>query len=757
MEKMSMNNDELDIKEFLAIIVREKMTVIVTFVVIALLSLGVALYLRDKGKKAVTILNLPNKESRVIDPMPNKVLNQLYKEYDIKIKEDLTLDEFKDRFKIEGIVPKSIKLKQEALEKQGEVLKYIPTNYIVSLRVGTPEESKEILNEYVEKLNKNLEYKNINNHRYRVIDRDLLTNSSYDYQDYLGIIGERVSIIKEDLSSKFKNSSDFNSYGTKVRNIKIEMDILQNIAIPQLQNYLETKGIVKNIETFTDGYTNRLQKLNTLLKEKEYKKEYLEKAIQRFKVENETQLLSKDMKEIKITSTNDAREKKYVEMVDQYIKAQKELGDIQKEILKLETLNKNLKAGNEDEKQFIDESLNSIMVQYNYIVKGMNELIEKQNSIKYEMMAKKMNPVVIISESKAKLVLAVGVVIGLFLGVMMAFVKDFLSDFKKYLSVMILFLVLGLNSYSEEIVNISVTQKNIKNGLNLDGTPFDMKKEIYQFLDSKKIDISKTNISVEPIIKSSLVKKEFEKVKSNIESEKESSAFVPTEYQIVLAGDNEKEIANILSKEFNKFYTESDKPKMEIFIFNDGDFNVDLKEMKIVINELRDDVKARMSNVDTKYRAEFNSILLSLDRLENIYVRDLSNYIYSNCFVENLKESDAFLLGEKNDILREKVKLKERAETLSKVIDSYKSPTMEVEKDSVRDKQYVELSAKYLEVQNAINELNTREETVDLLLKKMKTPNEVEKKKIDSYLTTISKEINKINEEIYKVLLDDFR
>ncbi|MGL4902298.1 MAG: Wzz/FepE/Etk N-terminal domain-containing protein, partial [Cetobacterium sp.] len=157
-------DDEIDLMELLAILVKEKKTIFLTTFLVIILSLGGAFYERNVSKKASVILSVGenyNQESLLV----NNVLEKVYRENNIREKNNLSLDEFREEFKIMGIIPKEIESKKEFLAKSGETLEYTPISYRVDLRVGSIGESKKILDDYYKTLNEY--YRGLNESRYR--------------------------------------------------------------------------------------------------------------------------------------------------------------------------------------------------------------------------------------------------------------------------------------------------------------------------------------------------------------------------------------------------------------------------------------------------------------------------------------------------------------------------------------------------------------------------------------------------------------
>ena len=80
LEKIENYDDEIDLMEIVATLVKEKVTILVTFILVSAIALGVALYERSNAKKAATILsvNLPEEKIKEVNFFPVNVMSELY-------------------------------------------------------------------------------------------------------------------------------------------------------------------------------------------------------------------------------------------------------------------------------------------------------------------------------------------------------------------------------------------------------------------------------------------------------------------------------------------------------------------------------------------------------------------------------------------------------------------------------------------------------------------------------------------------------
>lgn len=766
-------DDEIDLMELLQILVKEKKTIFITTILVILLSLGGALYERDISKKASIILSVGegyNQESLLV----SNVLEKVYRENGIREKDKISLDKFREEFKIIGIIPKDISDKKEFLAKSGQTLEYTPTSYRVDLRVGSISESEKILNDYSKSLNEYYRALNESRYRFKYFDGDILNDEKYNYEDYLKILDERKDSLKTLIDGREDSRVDYASYGFGYRKIQLELENLETIRIQDLKNYLLATNIVRNPEKFQSEFLNRKIALENSIKEKKEVANNYKKLLNSYRFEGENIVVPKG---VKVTMGDNQKEKYYVELMDNYLKAENELTDLQQKLDELIYISKNLKVGTEVQKEYILNSLKAIVKNYNDIVQQVNILEVKENYINNGALIKLAAPIEIVSNSKAKLILAVGLVLGVFLGVMMAFVKNFYHSFKKFnkgVMMMALFCFMGVNSYSKEEITLQFTHKEVKQGLNPDKTPFDLNEIlIKEFLVKRsgvKVEELK-NITITPIFP----KDSINNTESRLKNGDKNYLYVPTEYLLTLNfkdTSEEKRVKDSLIKEFPNFY-------INFFLQNTAgnyDFLKDystykeiMKALDNLMNSLSLEIDLRKKNADTKeIFYEYNNLGVELNKVRDISFRDVSNYIKSNNIVSNVALEKVLLDGEDRYITLELNSLKNKEKIYETILKNYtvgekqatvlESGDISMTSDTgLREKQYIEISKTYLNNLNKENSLKVELLENMRLSKDMKAPNEKQRYIISKELLNVQNELNGIISKMIGIELRDYR
>ena len=766
-------DDEIDLMELLQILVKERKTIFITTILVILLSLGGALYERDISKKASIILSVGegyNQESLLV----SNVLEKVYRENGIREKDKISLDKFREEFKITGIIPKDISDKKEFLAKSGQTLEYTPTSYRVDLRVGSIGESEKILNDYSKSLNEYYRALNESRYRFKYFDGDILNDEKYNYEDYLKILDERKDSLKTLIDGREDSRVDYASYGFGYRKIQLELENLETIRIQDLKNYLLATNIVRNPEKFQSEFLNRKIALENSIKEKKEVANNYKKLLNSYRFEGENIVVPKG---VKVTMGDNQKEKYYVELMDNYLKAENELTDLQQKLDELIYISKNLKVGTEVQKEYILNSLKAIVKNYNDIVQQVNILEVKENYINNGALIKLAAPIEIVSNSKVELILAVGVVLGVFLGVMMAFVKNFYHSFKKFnkgVMMMALFCFMGLNSYSKEEITLQFTHKEVKQGLNPDKTPFDLNEIlIKEFLVKRsgvKVEELK-NITITPIFPEDSINN----AESRLKNGEKNYLYVPTEYLLTLNFKDiseEKRVKDSLIKEFPNFY-------INFFLQNTAgnyDFLKDystykeiMKALDNLMNSLSLEIDLRKKNADTKeIFYEYNNLGVELNKVRDISFRDVSNYIKSNNIVSNVALEKVLLDGEDRYITLELNSLKNKEKIYETILKNYtvgekqatvlESGDISMSSDTgLREKQYIEISKTYLNNLNKENSLKIELLENMRLSKDMKAPNEEQRYIISKELLNVQNELNGIISKMIGIELRDYR
>ena len=766
-------DDEIDLMELLQILVKEKKTIFITTILVTLLSLGGAIYERNSSKKVSTIFTVTEgyKEDNLL---VNNVLEKVYRENDIREKNRISLDEFRKEFKITGVIPKDIAEKKEFLAKSGGTLEYSPTSYRVDLRVGNIGESKQVLEDYYKSLNDYYRALNESRYRFKYFDTSILSDENYNYEDYLRILNERKGSLKSLIGERENTRVDYASYGFGYRQIQLELENLENIRIQDLKNYLLATNIVRNPEKFQSEFLNRKIGLeNNITVKKEEANNYI-KLLNSYKFEGENIVIPKG---VKVTVGDNQREKYYVELMDNYLKTENELMTLQQQLNELIYTSKNLKVGTEVEKKYIMDSLKNVIKSYNDIVQQANILEAKENYINSGAIIKLTSPIEVVSNSKAKLILVVGVVMGVFLGVMMAFIKIFYHSFKKFnksIMMLAIFCFVGLNSYSKEEVTLQFTHKEIKQGLNPDKTPFDLNEVLIKEFLVKRVGVNVDNlknISIKPVFPIGSI----DDTENRLKNGEKNYLYTPTEYLLTLNLQNlqeEKKIKEYLIKEFPNFYVNH-------FLKNsNGEFDYlkeysNYREILRALNNLMTsinlEIDLRKKNAETKEMFyEYNNLGVELNKIRGIAFRDVSNYIKSNNIVSNVSLEKKFLDGEDRYINLELQSLKGKEKIYESILKNYtvgekqatvlESGDISMSSDiGLRENQYIEISKTYLSNLNKENSLKIQLLENIRLSKNMKEPSDEQRYRINKELLSIQNELKGLLSKMVGIELRDYR
>lgn len=768
------DDDEIDLIELLMILVREKKTIAITTIIVTLMALGGALFERNASKKVQVILTPKIKNFKQGDILVGTVLEKAYTKNDVRAKSKQSLDEFRDEFKISGIIPKDIEDSRAFLAKSGGTLEYTPTSYKIDLRVGSIGESKAVLDSYITELNSYYRTQKESTYRFKNFDSSILDDKKYNYEDYIAILESRKAALKALIAGREKEKLDYVSYGFGYRELQIELNNLENIRIQNLKNYLLATNIVRDKDKFSSEFVNRQFRLETEIKEKKEVANNYKNLLNSYKVENSTMVIPKG---VKITLGDNEKEKYYVELMNNYLKTEKEVLTLEETLKELIYISKNLKTGTESEQQYIMESLRKIIASYNSIVALANQLEAKENYITNGELIKVASPVEVVSNSKAKLILAVGVVMGVFLGVMMAFMKNFYHSFKKASKGMMaiaMFLFLGVNSYSKEEITIGFTHKEIKEGLNPDRTPFDLNETLIKnyFIGALNLDVAELNkISITPIYPLGSIKT----TESRLKAGEKGYLYLPTEYLVTLnLSDSklEKEVADKLRTEFPKFYVESFLnlgARKVSYLDKYDSYRDTLGVFTTLINGLKEEIAQRREKAPTtEIFYEYNNLAVELNKIVDVTYRDTLNFIKSNNFVKNIDVEKVYLIGENRYINLSLESLKVEKKTYENVLKNYstgergasilESGDLAMSGDSgLREKQYIDISKQYLGNLNKENSLKIKLIENERSLKEMRLPTEAENSRIESELGLIQDELNSIVDRMVAVELKDYR
>lgn len=765
-------DDEIDLFEILKILIKEKNIIISTFLIISLVSLGVGIYEKGAKKEVKTIVSLNLNEGKFFngekfnkrDLLPITIINKVYTKENIKEKNSLTLDEFKNKFKIEGIVPKNI------LENKEQLSKYIPTNYNIGLRVGSVKESKNILEKYYRYLNENYMDLYASKYEFKKLNIDTLLDKSYDYQDNIDLLKKENLFLEKNLESKLKGKISSDSTRVEYKKLDIALQNLEDININGLENYLEVSGIVKNIDKFNREYTNKQEKLKQNIEiEKELSLNY-KKVLEKYSDKEKNIEIPKGTN-IKID--NKEKDNYYSELVNNYLESQNRIEKIKTQLLVLQNKNENLQKMTEVQKTYVEKELLLMYKEYNSIVNKINFLDSQETLVENNQMIKLIVPVEVVSYSKWKLIVIIGSVVGLFMGVLLAFVKNFMGSFKKSLHVLSIFLIVTSLSYSaqENSVKIQFIGNRFSKGLNLDKTQFIKDKVILDEFILKRYKLNKSeieNIEIYPISSQNA----YEMVKESIVNGNKMEYF-PSEYTVKLNLKNKElenkiyaDLKNNFSKDYIKKYTDNSM-KIEKIEYvkkyeNYRDSIIAFNNIIIGLENEIEDYQLKERNLENKL--EYNNILLELKNLKGTKLIGVENYINSNRLSLDIPMEKLLLKGEEISINREIGFLNEKEKVYKELLNNLKGNKRELilqnngniilgGSGDINNKNYISLTKKYLKSLNSKKKLQIKLDEINKKYKLMKNPDDLEKKKIFEKFNSLEKSLNKIIVQIENLQL----
>lgn len=762
--------DEIDLTDVLIMLIKEKRIIFLMFTVLTLFSLGGAFYEREISKKASAIFSMAeaqNQESILIA----SVLEKVYRENNVRDKNNLTLDEFKDRFKITGIIPRDIKEKQSFLAKKAETLEYIPYSYRIDLRIGSIGESKKILRDYYNELNNYYRFQNESRYRFKYLEESILNDEKYSYNDYLQILEERKQSLKSLINGRESTRLEYLSYGFGYRKIKIALRNLESIEILNLKNYLLATNIVRDPRKFQDEFNNRKRILeNKINKEKEIAKNY-KNLLDNYKF-NEDIVVPKG---IKFSVEDNQKEKYYVEIMENYLAAESMIINLQQELAKLIYSNQNVNIGNESERKYILDSLKNIIKNYNNIVLEANNLEMKENYINNGILIRLASPIEIVSNSKAKLIIIAGSIMGLTLGVFAVFLKQFINSIKKInkeVVVLTLFCCVGIKSYSKEMVTLQFTHKEIKLGLNPDKTPFNLNdilvKEFLVNMGNIEIDELK-NISIVPNYPQNSIVEVEKKLNSGIKD----YMYIPTEYTLTLNNVKDKqEIKKKIIKKFPSFYIDyflqNSIPKYDYLKSYNSYENI-LESLNNLIEELESEVNLR-KNIANKKEIfyEYNNLHVELSKIKNILYRDALNYIKSGEIEFDVFLEKKLLTGENRRITLEINSLENKNKVYDNILKSYKLDKKQIfllesgdismtPDTNLKENQYIDILRLCLNNINQQNILNLDLKKNERVLKNIKKPTEEQEYIANKKLLDTQEELNEVIRKMVEIEMKDYK
>lgn len=440
MEKyeMYMEEDEIDLAELIGILVKNKLTIFVTTALVSMIALGVAYKARKDGISAQTTIafdykgiaegknpdgTLFNKDRILSIP----VIANAYNQFELNKEYKNNFDVFVKSIKINGIIPNDISTISENELKAGRQFSYTPTQYSISLKLSDIDESKEVLGNIVENSLKKYIEENTPREDVAKINLSQERNAEYDYTDNITIYKNSLNQIKQNITLKGKRGYTSTSLGYSYKNLLTEVNNIENITLSNYISYVDMFRVTRNAEMLKNRYLSKI-KILELEKEKTIDSVKVLKDVISAYRPTEKQIILSTAGETGLKLNN--VDEYYSNLVTEFKEKSLKISEINSQIKHFKTEILDLKKPTEAQEKYLTTTGEKLDQEINSVIVKLNTLNKNYYSKDYSDLIKVISPVTIVSQSKAMLILAVGIVLGLFLGIFMAFVKEFIAGYK---------------------------------------------------------------------------------------------------------------------------------------------------------------------------------------------------------------------------------------------------------------------------------------------------------------------------------------
>lgn len=289
--------EEIDIRKLVKILLQNKKIIIIFFIIGFLSSVIFSKIYQSKNTIARTNISFlyngikdglnPDGSRFDINQVSSlKVLNKTYDKYIVlsgNEKKQKTLSEFEDFISIRPIIPKNISAIIEQKLRNGEDYRYIPKDYIISLKSNLGKEKDlELLNDLTENILREYIKETTPTSEITKVNLSVLKDKNYLYDDFVLLIENKISQMRMDINSdpkkiKFLNTSLGYNYTDILRNIGIISDVdlekfraqieILNISSDPEKDRVALKNKVLELQRERDVLKQKSETLNQVIKE----------------------------------------------------------------------------------------------------------------------------------------------------------------------------------------------------------------------------------------------------------------------------------------------------------------------------------------------------------------------------------------------------------------------------------------------------------------------------------------------------------
>lgn len=437
-ENMNYEEDEIDLMELLAVLIRNRVLIIGITIVSLVISLGVAVATSKSSKEATAIIAY-NYEGVSEGKTPSgdvftpkeiastNVINRVYSKYPELAKKGISLVELESALNVSGIVPSGVDKIVEAKLKSGERYSFHPSSYKVNFKLTNNSDlDKKILSEILYQYQEYFDYKYEGNLTLPLLEGGKL--KVYDFNDQLSFIGKNINLNIQRIKKIEKREFISGETGYSYSDILSSYQAINDVDVRNLVSVLNTKKLTKDYEFKKDILADKIELLEVEGKKSQGEVEVLAQMILDFKP-SERKMIIPTLGETGINISTE--EEYYSELLKEYRNTKsKVIGlDIDRDLLKKEILE--LKEVDSELEVSIQNDINKVIDKVNEVTLATNimnrEYYKKLNSDAVEIVS----PVTTISGSNSKLIVAIGSVLGVMFALFIVIVKEFTTHYKE--------------------------------------------------------------------------------------------------------------------------------------------------------------------------------------------------------------------------------------------------------------------------------------------------------------------------------------
>lgn len=427
------DEDEIDLMDILDTILGNKTIIIITMLIITLVTFtGGYIYNKINRNTSIILsfeypeLELGKNPDGSIFMYNNivslKTITNIYNKYRDELNKEETLDEFRNRIRIEPIIPKTTQAIIDKALDRGEKVNYTSTNYKIMLNFENKELlndlANEAINEFITKYKPESKLTSLNEKLYTL-----------DYNDSYMFIKNKIKEIESiiELYSEVNYSSQKLGYSFLTLSDKVQS--IKNVYLQDYYSYY-------NENNFTKDRNMRITRINSEITSLTLENESLLRTTSKIKEmlselkPETTQILVSSLDNKSLNFEN--KDKYYEELVNKYFELNETLEKNMLRIKLLELNKEGLMIPNEIQENELEIKLQKVFKSINEVVEELNLLTQEYSDIKYSEIIKLLSIAEVSTKGKPLvLFLGVGIVLGGFIGIMLAFLKEFYNNYKK--------------------------------------------------------------------------------------------------------------------------------------------------------------------------------------------------------------------------------------------------------------------------------------------------------------------------------------